>query len=193
MKRSEDQFTKLARQRGYPARSVYKLQEIQKKFHVIHGGDRVLDLGASPGSWSLFAARELKARVVGIDVKEPDSVIKKTPGIQFLQGDLNDVELGDTLKKLGPYEVVISDAAPQTSGNRLVDTQRSYALTERVLEIASDCLKARGHLVVKVFQGGSEADLRERMRDIFHAVKTFKPSSSRKQSFETYLVGLGKI
>jgi 23S rRNA (uridine2552-2'-O)-methyltransferase len=192
MKRREDQYTKLARDRGYPARSVYKLQEIQKKFHIISRGDRLLDIGASPGSWSLFAARELRARVVGLDLKKPDKRIEKMPDINFLQGDLNDVEIGDTLRGLGPYDVVLSDAAPQTSGNRLVDTQRSYALTERVLELAFEFLKEGGHLVVKIFQSGSEAELRERMKGHFRTVKAFKPKSSRKQSFETYLVGLGK-
>ena len=193
VKRREDHYTKSARQKGYPARSVYKLEEIQRKFRLIHKGDRVLDIGASPGSWSLFAVRELRARVVAIDLQEPDNRLKEIPGITFLRGDLNDVGIGDTLQKLGPYNVVISDAAPTTTGNRLVDTQRSYALTERVLELASVCLIQGGHLVMKIFQGGAEQELRERIKGNYRSVKAFKPRSSRKKSVETYLVGTCKL
>ncbi len=193
MKRREDHFTKNARQKGYPARSVFKLQEIQRKFHLIRKGDQVLDIGASPGSWSLFVVKELRARVVGIDLQEPDDRLKELPGMNFLRGDLNDVGIGDTLQELGPYDVVISDAAPKTTGNRLVDTQRSYALTERVLELASVCLIQGGHLVMKIFQGGAEQELRERIKGNFRSVKAFKPRSSRKESIETYLVGICKL
>lgn len=193
MKRREDHFTKNARQKGYPARSVFKLQEIQRKFYLIRKGDQVLDIGASPGSWSLFVVKELKARVVGIDLQEPDDRLKELPGMNFLRGDLNDVGIGDTLQELGPYDVVISDAAPKTTGNRLVDTQRSYALTERVLELASVCLIQGGHLVMKIFQGGAEQELRERIKGNFRSVKAFKPRSSRKESIETYLVGICKL
>ena len=193
VKRREDHYTKSARQKGYPARSVYKLEEIQRKFRLIHKGDRVLDIGASPGSWSLFAVRELRARVVAIDLQEPDNRLKEIPGITFLRGDLNDVGIGDALQKLGPYNVVISDAAPTTTGNRLVDTQRSYALTERVLELASVCLIQGGHLVMKIFQGGAEQELRERIKGNYRSVKAFKPRSSRKKSVETYLVGICKL
>ena len=182
MKRKEDHFTKNARQKGYPARSVFKLQEIQRKFHLIRKGDQVLDIGASPGSWSLFVVKELRARVVGIDLQEPVDRLKELPGMNFLRGDLNDVGIGDTLQELGPYDVVISDAAPKTTGNRLVDTQRSYALTERVLELASECLIQGGHLVMKIFQGGAEQELRERIKGNFRSVKAFKPRSSRKES-----------
>lgn len=193
MKRREDHFTKNARQKGYPARSVFKLQEIQRKFYLIRKGDQVLDIGASPGSWSLFVVKELRARVVGIDLQEPDDRLKELPGMNFLRGDLNDVGIGDTLQELGPYDVVISDAAPKTTGNRLVDTQRSYALTERVLELASVCLIQGGHLVMKIFQGGAEQELRERIKGNFRSVKAFKPRSSRKESIETYLVGICKL
>ncbi len=193
MKRKEDHYTKKARQKGYPARSVYKLQEIQSKFQLIRKGDQVLDIGASPGSWSLFVVKELRARVVGVDLREPDDRLKGLSGMKFLQGDLNDVGLGDALQELGPYDVVISDAAPKTTGNRLVDTQRSYALTERVFELASICLKEGGHLVMKIFQSGSEQELRERIKGGYRSVKAFKPKSSRKKSIETYLVGISKI
>jgi len=193
VKRREDHYTKNARQKGFPARSVYKLQEIQRKFHLIRKGDRVLDIGASPGSWSLFVVKELRARVVGIDLQEPDDRLKELPGMKFLRGDLNDVGIGDALQELGPYDVVISDAAPNTTGNRLVDTQRSYALTERVLELASVCLIEGGHLVMKIFQGGAEQVLRERIRSNYRSVKAFKPRSSRKESIETYLVGISKL
>ncbi len=193
MKRREDHFTKNARQKGYPARSVFKLQEIQRTFYLIRKGDQVLDIGASPGSWSLFVVKELRARVVGIDLQEPDDRLKELPGMNFLRGDLNDVGIGDTLQELGPYDVVISDAAPKTTGNRLVDTQRSYALTERVLELASVCLIQGGHLVMKIFQGGAEQELRERIKGNFRSVKAFKPRSSRKESIETYLVGICKL
>jgi 23S rRNA (uridine2552-2'-O)-methyltransferase len=192
LKRREDYYTRNAREKGYPARSVFKLQEIQRKFHLIRGGDHVLDIGASPGSWSLYAVRELKAQVVGVDLEEPAVPLKDLAGLTFLLGDIFDESIGSAIVDLGPFDVVMNDAAPKTTGNRLVDTQRSFDLTERVLEISEACLTGGGNLVSKVFQGGFERELLERMKGAFRSARAFKPKSSRKESFETYLIGISK-
>ena len=192
MRRKGDHYSKSARESGYPARSVFKLQEIQRKFHLISTGDRLLDIGASPGSWSLYAVRELRARVVGVDLEEPAPGLKGLDGMSFVQGDILDEGIRRALLGLGPFNVLASDAAPKTTGNRLVDTQRSHDLAEQVLGLAHGCLMKGGNLVVKVFQGGAERELLERMRGLFESARTFKPKSSRKESFETYLIGIGK-
>ena len=108
----------------------------------------------------------------------------------FLQGDIFSSEISAALQELGPYDLVLSDAAPRTSGSALVDAESSLQIADRVLEIACSTLKQGGHLVVKVFQGGEEGRLLHRMKTLFRRARAFKPESSRSQSRETYFLGL---
>lgn len=188
-----DHYSLKAKKEGYPARSVYKLEEIQNKFKIMKPGDKIIDVGASPGSWTMYALKiaQGKGLVVGADLK-PLSLNNNYPNLFFMQGDVFKQETVDFLCEKGPFDVVLSDAAPNTTGNRLVDTSRSFDLVKEIIELAASILKTGGNSVVKVFQGEDNKILIDRMRDIFTDVKTFKPKSVRSESFETYFIGLNK-
>jgi len=189
-RRSADFYALEARQLGYPARSVFKLQEIQKKWKLLKGP--VLDLGASPGSWTLFALRTLGlgTRVVAVDLE--DLKVKAPPGceISFLKSDIFSREGMRFVERGRPYGCVLSDAAPATTGNRVVDTSRSYNLALQTLNIAEAFLVAGGNLVLKLFQGGAEKELRSRMEVTFERVRFFKPRAVRQGSMEVYAIGM---
>lgn len=196
MRRNEDHFSRLARQKGYPARSVFKLQAMQARFKLIQPGDRVLDLGAAPGSWSQYCLQLLDGRglVVGVDLNEP-SFNPPSPGAaeyRFVLGDLFAPEVEARLAEWGPYDLVLSDAAPRTSGSPLVDSQASLQIAGRALQLACRLLKTGGSVVVKVFQGGEEGTLLERLRGGFSQARAFKPEASRSESREVYLLGFGR-
>ncbi len=188
-----DFYTQKAKKEGYMARSVYKLEEIQNKTRLIKPGDTVLDVGASPGSWTQYVLRLLKGKgkVVGADLK-PLGNFKAKGDLSFIQGDVFSEDITEQLKAHGPFDVIISDAAPSTSGNRLMDTRRSYDLVERIFEFSLKWLKPGGNFTVKVFQGGDEQEIFDRMKEEFDQVKRLKPKAVRKESFETYFIGLGR-
>jgi 23S rRNA (uridine2552-2'-O)-methyltransferase len=188
-----DFYTQKAKKEGYMARSVYKLEEIQNKNKLIKPGDRVLDVGASPGSWTQYCLRLLKGKgvVVGADLK-PLGKFKAKGELHFIQGDVFSEDVRDELSALGPFDVIISDAAPSTTGNRLMDTRRSYNLVEQILNFALTWLKPGGNFTVKVFQGGDETEIFDRMKGEFKQVKKLKPKAVRKESMEYYLIGLGR-
>ena len=189
MNRRSDHYTRLAREKGYPARSVFKLEEIQDRFRVLSPGDRTLDLGAAPGSWSLFVLERANGLVVGVDLEH---VPIRHERYTFVRGDMFAADVQAAITGHGPFDVVLCDAAPKTTGNRIVDTARSFAIAERALDLGEMCLKAGGRCVVKIFQGGEEKGPLDRMRSQYDSAKGFKPKASRKGSFEVYLVGLGK-
>jgi 23S rRNA (uridine2552-2'-O)-methyltransferase len=193
MSKRDDHYARLARAKGYPARSVFKLEEMQRRFHLVKPRSRILDIGSTPGSWSLFVLRELRGRVIGVDLNQTGSLLNDKEGFTFIRGDILRDEVKDRILTLGPYDAVLSDAAPATTGNRLVDTQRSLELAERVFHIALACLRVGGNLVIKVFQGGDENELRRQMKERFRTVRSFRPKACRKESFENYLLGLGFI
>jgi len=197
MRRSQDAFGRRARREGYPARSVFKLRELQERFRLIRPGARILDLGAAPGSWSLYCLETLKGRgrVVAVDLNElsiqPKAAAQGSE-LRFLKGDLFSAEIERQAAELGPYDLVLSDAAPRTSGASIVDSQRSLELAGRAFELACRLLKPGGNLVVKVFQGGEEATLLERIRGAFAKARALKPEASRSESREVYFLGMGK-
>ncbi len=195
MREKPDFYTEKARREGYPARSVYKLEEIQNKFRVFRPGNRVLDVGASPGSWSMYVDKILggSGTIVAVDLNGLNTGGKPfRNAFSFFQGDVFSAEIQEAVSRFAPFSVIMSDAAPSTSGNRLVDSRRSYDLVERVILLSDLLLDTAGNLVVKIFQGGDERELFEEMRKRFSRVKAFKPEASRKISFETYFIGLGK-
>lgn len=195
-KRAEaDHYTLRAKKEGYPARSVYKLEEIEAKYSVIDPHKAVLDVGAAPGSWSLYISRQIKSRrleprIVAVDLKEMK--VPAGSGITALTGDAFSGEMLEHLRASGPYGTIVSDAAPSTTGNRTVDTGRSFSLAESVMALAGELLEPGGSLVIKIFQGGDEQLLQERMRRSFAQARVLKPKACRKDSFETYLIGIGK-
>lgn len=189
-----DFYTQKAHKEGYPARSVYKLEEINSTHKLIKPGDSVLDVGAAPGSWTLYTHRVLlkgKGRIVSVDLN-PLSLDPIPPTVTALVGDAFSKEIRTRLVEEGPYDAIISDAAPMTTGNRIVDTSRSEYLAEQVVMLAEEQLKAHGNMVIKIFQGGGEQEVLKRMREIFQKAKAFKPKASRDDSFEVFLIGLDK-
>ncbi len=189
-----DFYAVRAKKEGYPARSVYKLEEIQTKFHIIHKGGRLLDIGAAPGSWTLYALKLLQGSgfITAVDLN-PLSVANLPKNAIFLQGDVTHTEIQERLADHGPYDLVMSDAAPHTTGNRTVDAGRSFQLVWDILDVASRLLRPQGSVVVKIFQGGDEKQILERLREEYATAKAFKPKASRKVSIETYCIGLGKM
>lgn len=189
-----DYYTLLARKEGYPARSVYKLEEIQQRHKIIKPKDRVLDIGAAPGSWTLYTHRKLikgEGKIVAVDLN--DLELNSIPStVTFFKGDAFSKELKEKLIENGPYNAIISDAAPKTTGNKTVDTLRSEQLAEEVINLATEHLIKGGALVIKVFQGGGEAELLQKLRTLFNKAKPFKPKASRSDSFEIFLIGLDK-
>jgi 23S rRNA (uridine2552-2'-O)-methyltransferase len=182
-----------AKKDGYPARSVYKLEEIDKKFGIIRPNARVLDIGAAPGSWSLWILRRLtgKGFLAAVDL-QPLGVSPADANFLFVTGDLYDSAIRAGLAEKGPYDVVLSDAAPATSGNSGLDTDRSEAIVEAVLDYAEAMLKPGGAMVAKLFMGGGQRAILDRMKTMFTGARAFKPAACRSVSFETYLVGQGK-
>ena len=195
-----DHWAVKAREEGYPARSVYKLKELDEKFRLLNGQGllRVLDLGAAPGSWSLYALRKLGSRVrlTAADIvplsRQYDRGLFGGDNFCFIQGDITQAETRERIIGQGPFSLIISDAAPATTGSREVDTFRSQTLAEAALDYAGSALDAGGSLAVKVFQGGGTAELLRRIRLVFESGKSFKPRACRPGSFETYYVGMGK-
>jgi 23S rRNA (uridine2552-2'-O)-methyltransferase len=200
-----------AQKEGYPARSVYKLMEIDGKFGLLGktlpGRPRILDLGAAPGSWSLYILRRFKS--VSVDAGGSVPLLLAAVDLQglsrrfdkglfdrkdffFIQGDFGSAEVRDAVSGLGPYTVLLSDAAPATTGNRTVDTRRSLDLAEQILVYADSALAPGGSLAMKVFQGSGAEDLAARLRERFTGVRSFKPKACRSDSFEIYFLGLGK-
>ncbi len=188
-----DFWSQKAFKEGYPARSVYKLQEIDEKFGFIKKNFTVLDLGSAPGSWTTYLLRRMEGsgKVVSIDL---NPLAKDVTGdnLHFIQGDLNSKEIRDQVKELGPYDLVVCDAAPRTTGNRTVDTARSEGLVEMAIWYAQTMLKQGGNFAVKIFQSGGQSELLKKMREIFTTAKGFKPEACRRESFETYLIGINK-
>ncbi|MBL0717053.1 MAG: RlmE family RNA methyltransferase [Desulfosarcina sp.] len=184
----EDHYTRKAKKDKYPARSVYKLEEIQKKFRVIKKKDSVLDLGCAPGSWLIYAAEltGLTGSVVGIDIKQ---IRINLPGhITIYTGDMLSQNSFFSEKK--QFNVVLSDMAPSTTGNKHLDSTRSFNLAMAALECAQQRLKPGGKFVCKIFQGEDFNFFLDLVKKNFNNVKIFKPQSSRKASREIYIIGL---
>jgi len=190
--RWEDHYTRLARQERYPARSVYKLQEIQGRFAVIRRGNAVLDLGCAPGSWLIYAADLTgpAGRVVGVDLTPV--TVRLAAHISVLTKDVFEL-VDDPAAFFGQeFDVVLSDMAPATTGSRGVDAARSQHLCEAALAIARKVLRPGGAFVCKIFQGGDFNAFTAAVKASFAEPKIFKPQSCRKASKEIYIIGKGK-
>ena len=185
-----DYWTRKAFSEGYPARSVYKLEEINKKFPLLHPSSVVLDLGAAPGSWTAFLLRNLgsKASVVALDLNELDEKIKDER-LTFIQGDMRSAEIIADVEKLAPFDAVLCDAAPHTTGNKSIDVASQNYLAELAVFYAKKMLKTGGVFVTKIFQGKELKNLTDQAKPHFSSVRTFKPEACRKNSIETYIIG----
>jgi 23S rRNA (uridine2552-2'-O)-methyltransferase len=185
-----DAFFKKAREAGFAARSVYKLEEIDRKLRLLRAGHRVLDLGCRPGSWMQYALKAVgpHGAVVGID---RDPLPQAIPGARVLHADLLTTPDAELLGNLTAFDVVLSDMAPNTTGVRATDQARSANLFEEALARAERLLAPGGAFVGKIFQGPDVDGIRKRMASRFAEVRTLKPEGSRSESIEIYLAGKG--
>jgi 23S rRNA (uridine2552-2'-O)-methyltransferase len=196
---SKDHYFEKAKSQGFKARSIFKLEEIDRAYGLIKPDSVVLDLGCAPGSWLQYVANKLgsKGVALGVDlspIKENfHARIKTVVDDCFL---LTDEKIHDYMKGLVSefkrFDVVLSDMAPKTSGIKHVDQIRSLELAQKALSIAEQFLKTGGHVVIKVFGGGEVHKLIARMKNIFKTVKHVRPKSVRTQSKEFYVVGIHK-
>ena len=193
MKTYRDHYFLKAKRENYPARSVYKLKEMDARFRLLKPGMKVLDLGAAPGSWSLYAAERVgrEGLVLACDLQATETVFpanvtfarenvfERTPGFEAM------------LDATGPFDLVMSDMAPRTTGTKFTDQARSLELCLEAVAVADRWLKPGGHFVTKIFMGPDFQDLARAVRQRFDSVKTFKPNSSRAESKEIFELGLG--
>ena len=190
-----DYYAKRAKQENFPARSVYKLQEIQKKYRLIKKGHKVLDLGCAPGSWLKYVAELTggQGRVVGVDLKP---VTEKLPAyVRVLKEDV--MALAEAPEKClelveNGFDAVLSDMAPATTGNKDVDAARSFNLSQAALVIAGSVLPKGGTFVCKIFQGPDFEKFIAAVKAGFDMYRIYKPQSTRKESKETYIIGISR-
>jgi 23S rRNA (uridine2552-2'-O)-methyltransferase len=187
----DDPYFQRAKAEGYRARSAYKLIQIQGKFRIMRKGQAILDLGAAPGSWSQVAAETVGSggKVVAIDLQ----IIDPIPGVTTIQGDMTAPEVQTQIIEAagGLVDVVLSDAAPNTSGIRLRDHAFSVALVYAARDIARQVLRPGGHFVAKVFEGEDLPQLIVDLRQAFASVKPFYPDATRREGYELFLVCKG--
>ena len=191
----QDRYFKKAKEDGYRARSAYKLDEIQKRFHIIKNGDKALDLGAAPGSFMQLISKIIgeKGLVIGIDLK-PINELKK-PNAKSYQGDIFDKKIYDGIlaeNGISEFDVITSDLAPSTTGIKSVDAGRSFQLNEQVLKVAEKYLKKGGHVVMKTFPGADYSELIKLAKKQFRNVKILKPQAVRQSSREVYIICIEK-
>lgn len=186
-----DAKTLEARAKGYPARSVFKLQEIDRRMRVLRSGQNVIDLGAAPGSWSLYASERVgpSGHVYAIDIKPIQQVFGQN--VKVLEGDALSLE-SELLAAHAPYDVVLSDMAPNTSGSKFQDQARSTELFLRALEVAVAYGKLGSSFVAKIFMSGDYKDAELRVRAAYETVRTIRPEGTRQVSTEVFVVGMGK-
>jgi 23S rRNA (uridine2552-2'-O)-methyltransferase len=184
-----DPYVRAAKAAGWRSRAAFKLIELDDRFHLIRPGARVVDLGAAPGGWTQVALARGAARVVALDLVPLDPI----PGAEAIEGDFSDPAMPGRLKaQLGAKaDLVLSDMAPNTTGHAATDHLRIMALAEAALDFATAGLAEGGGFVAKVFQGGAERAMLERMKRAFRSVRHAKPPASRKESSELYVVAQG--
>ena len=187
--KKKEHFYKQAKQVGYRARSAFKLQQIQNRFHLIPKDGIVLDLGAAPGGWCQVAKELVGTQgiVIGVDL----SSIKPFEDVQFLQGDVTKTETLEQIKDLmngKNADVILSDMSPDISGNYSVDQARSVWLCESALHVVTQLLQPGGHFICKIFEGEDTKAFIEKVKHQFMVVKTFSPEATRKSSSEVYII-----
>lgn len=185
---NNDYFFKKAKKQGYPARSIFKLKQINEKYKILKSKDRVLDLGCAPGSWLLYSSEIVgdKGFIVGID--EKDLNIELKTNMKFIKESIKKLDIGKLKTEMGKFDVVISDLAPSTTGISGVDAGRSLELSSLAFEIAKRLLKKKGNFVVKIFESHESNILFNKIKDDFVFAKRLKPYAIRKTSREIYIV-----
>ena len=188
-----DAYVQKAKATGYRSRAVFKLEEINTKYHLLKPGICVVDLGAAPGSWCQIVLEHLgtQGRLLAVDLLPLEPLV----GMTFIQGDFTEP---DCLLKIEQslngslVDVVLSDMAPNMSGIELSDQARSIYLAELALDFCISHLRGGGNFVVKVFQGTGFMEYRQKLQQVFKTVTVFKPKASRDRSAEVYLLGFDR-
>lgn len=190
MRDVQDHWFREAKRQGYRSRAAFKLIEIDERRQVIARGDLVLDAGAAPGSWSQVAAKRVgpRGRVVAVDLKKIDTHLMPDE-IELIEGDLRDFDPASVGVEI--FDVLLSDMAPDTTGDPFGDHHRSVRLCHDLLDRARLWLRPGGNLVMKVFEGEAYRDLLDRTAGMFEKSKGFKPKASRGESVEMFVTGLG--
>lgn len=188
----DDEYVKMAQAQGYRSRAVFKLSEIQDRDQIIKPGMNVVDLGAAPGGWSQFARQLLgkKNRLVALDILPMDPL----EGVDFLQGDFREEAVLNQLYAIlegAPVHLVMSDMAPNMSGNKSVDQARAIYLGELALDTAKTVLTKDGAFLVKLFQGEGFESFHQEVQKLFSKVVIRKPKASRPRSNEVYILAKG--
>lgn len=187
----DDHYVKKAQQEGYRARAAYKLLEINEKTNLITKGMTVVDLGCAPGSWSQVASKLVGEQgiLIASDILTMDALVD----VNFIQGDFREKEVFDSIMaEVGDkqVDVVLSDMAPNTSGNSAVDQPRMLYLCELAVDFALATLPEGGALIMKVFQGAGTQELRKQMQTDFRKVRSIKPAASRPRSKEMFWIAI---
>ena len=188
-RQDHDYYVRQARRDGWRSRAVYKLEQIDEKERILKADMICVDLGAAPGGWCQYASRILRerARIIAVDLLPMDPL----PAVEFIQGDFRDDDvigkLQDTLGKDRP-DLVMSDMAPNISGNKAIDQPRSMYLAELALDVCVQVLQPHGDFICKLFQGQGTDEFVMASRSKFQRVRVMKPKASRPGSREVYLV-----
>lgn len=186
----KDHYYRKAKEEGHASRAVYKLEEIDRQFHLLKTGDRVMDLGCAPGGWLQYLAKKLgpQGRVVGVDLLEVKTTFPTH--VSVLRGDATQLKIQEEcIRRLGgPADAVVSDLSPNLSGIRFRDNYASYQLALTVLNVARKVLKVGGSMVVKIFPGDELKDYKKELTLSFGEIKTLIPKATRKGSSEIYLI-----
>ena len=188
----QDEYVKKAQALGYRSRAVFKLIEIQEKDKIIRSGMNIVDLGAAPGGWSEYARKLVgkNDKLIALDLLE----IEPIPGVEFIQGDFREDEVLEKLYKVldgQPVHLLLSDMAPNMSGNREMDQPRSIYLGELALDAAHNILAKGGTFLIKMFQGAGFDEYLNQVKQHFNSVVIRKPKASRARSNEVYILAKG--
>ncbi len=191
MRKRHDRYFKKAKQAGYLARSIYKLEEIDRRHGILKSGDSVLDLGAAPGSWLEYILETIgeRGRACAVDRQTIDRKFKGR--VTFCKSDVHDLPHDAFARVAETFGAVVSDMAPNTSGVKTVDQARSLELAEAAADYAAAVLRPGGNFVCKVLEGPELPAFRQRLAEQFATVKVTKPDASRDESMETFVVCLG--
>lgn len=189
--RKNDHYHKLAKDFGYRSRAAYKLLQINKKFNIFDGTQKILDLGSAPGGWLQVASQIIEddnALVLGVDLKEIKPIT--IGNVITIVGDITDPEIQQQIIGIfnGKIDVVLSDMSPDVIGQWEVDQYRQIYLARIALNLAQILIKDDGWFITKIFQGGEHVQFIKEVQQIFNMVKNFKPKASRKQSSERYII-----
>ena len=185
---TQDFFIRDSKRKGYRSRSVYKLQEIDRKYRIFKNVESVIDIGSCPGGWSEFSRKKIKSGIIlAIDITEMDPI----DGVTFIHGSIEEKGIQENaLKKNNnkKFELIVSDMSPNKTGNKVSDQYAFYNIADSILEFSKNGLITKGTLVMKVFIGLGFEEFKSDLNKVFESVNYFKPKSSRQESRETYVI-----